>query len=135
MAGGRPSIYTPKLLEKARDYVLNYANYGDMIPSIAGLACELSISRDTCHAWAKDEDKPEFSDIIRDIAQAQERKLVNGGLSGDLNPQITKLVLAKHGYSDKQEIDHTSSDGSMSQQHNVTIELVKPNGANQSTDT
>lgn len=132
---GRPSIYTPGLLERARDYVLNYADYGDMIPSIAGLACELKISRDTCHSWAKDDDKPEFSDIIRDIAQAQERKLVNGGLSGDLNPQITKLVLAKHGYSDKQEIDHTSSDGSMSQQHNVTIELVKPNGSDQTTDT
>lgn len=132
---GRPSIYTPELLERARDYVLNYADYGDMIPSIAGLACELKISRDTCHAWAKDDDKPEFSDIIRDIAQAQERKLVNGGLSGDLNPQITKLVLAKHGYSDKQEIDHTSSDGSMSQQHNVTIELVKPNGSDQTSDT
>lgn len=132
---GRPSIYTPELLERARDYVLNYADYGDMIPSIAGLACELKISRETCHAWAKDEDKPAFSDIIRDIAQAQERKLVNGGLSGDLNPQITKLVLAKHGYSDKQEIDHTSSDGSMSQQHNVTIELVKPNGSDQTTDT
>ena len=123
MAGGRPSIYTPELLEKARHYVLNYADYGDQIPSIAGLACELSISRDTCHAWAKEEDKPEFSDIIRDIAQAQERKLLNGGLSGSFNPTIAKLVMSKHGYSEKSELDHTSSDGSMSP---TRIELVAP---------
>lgn len=109
MAGGRPSIYTPELLAKARDYVLNYADYGDQIPSIAGLACELSISRETCHTWAKDEEKPEFSDIVRDISQAQERKLLNGGLSGDFNPSIAKLVMTKHGYSDKLETEHSGS--------------------------
>lgn len=123
MAGGRPSIYTPELLAKARDYVENYADYGDLIPSIAGLACELKISRDTCHTWAKDEDKPEFSDIVRDISQYQERKLLSGGLSGDFNPTIAKLIMSKHGYSDKQEIDHTSSDSSMSP---TRIELVAP---------
>lgn len=109
MAGGRPSIYTPELLERARDYVLNYADYGDQIPSIAGLACELSISRETCHTWAKDEDKPEFSDIVRDISQAQERRLLNGGLSGDFNPSIAKLVMTKHGYTDKIETEHSGS--------------------------
>lgn len=109
MAGGRPSIYTPELLAKARDYVLNYADYGDQIPSIAGLACELSISRETCHTWAKEGDKPEFSDIVRDISQAQERKLLNGGLSGDFNPSIAKLVMTKHGYTDKLETEHSGS--------------------------
>jgi hypothetical protein len=37
----------------------------------------------------------------------QERTLLNGGLGKDFNPVITKLVLGKHGYSEKQEIQHT----------------------------
>jgi hypothetical protein len=41
----------------------------------------------------------------------QERKLTNGSLSNQLNPMIAKLMLSKHGYSDK--IDNVSSDGSM----------------------
>jgi len=35
------------------------------------------------------------------------------GLGGTMNAQITKLVLGKHGYSDKVEQDLTTSDGSM----------------------
>jgi hypothetical protein len=37
----------------------------------------------------------------------QERTLLNGGLGKDFNPVITKLVLGKHGYSDKQEEDNS----------------------------
>jgi len=44
----------------------------------------------------------------------QHRGLVNGGLSGKFNPAITKMMMTKHGYSDKQELAHTSPDGSMS---------------------
>ncbi|WP_415843310.1 terminase small subunit [Xenorhabdus thuongxuanensis] len=41
-------------------------------------------------------------------------KLINKGLTGDFNSTIAKMMLTKHGYSDKQEIDHRSPDGSMS---------------------
>jgi hypothetical protein len=92
---------------------VNFADHGDMIPSIAGLACVLGITRETCHAWARDPAKEDFSDILKQLAQAQERKLLSGGLSGNFNPTISKLVLARHGYSDRVETDHTSSDGSM----------------------
>ena len=30
-----------------------------------------------------------------------------------MNPTISKMLLAKHGYADKAEIDNTSSDGSL----------------------
>ncbi len=110
----RPTDYNKEILEKAADYAVNYADYGDAVPTIAGLACELDMHRDTLYAWAKDESKPEFSDIFKKVQQAQERKLVNGGLSGGFNPAVTKMMLTKHGYSDKQEIDHSSADGSMS---------------------
>jgi len=38
----------------------------------------------------------------------QERKLICNGLMGDFNPAITKMMLTKHGYSDKMETDITT---------------------------
>ena len=113
MAGGRPTKYSPEILELARDYVVNFKEYDDVVPTIAGLACELNIARDTIYDWSEQEDKQEFSDIIKVLMAYQERNLVNGGLSGGMNPMITKLMLAKHGHSDKTDIDHSSKDGSM----------------------
>lgn len=127
MAGGRPTKYTPELLEKCREYVYGgWEQCGDLIPSVAGLACELRIARDTLHAWANDDDKEEFSDIYKDLMSFQERKLLSGGLSGAFSGPITKLVMHKHGYTDKQEVDAKSSDGSMSPQAIERI-IVYPN--------
>jgi len=103
----RPTDYNQELLDKAQDYVENYESYGDAVPTIAGLACELGMHRETLYAWSKDESKTEFSDIFKKVQQAQERKLVNGGLAGGFNPAVTKMMLTKHGYSDKQEIEHS----------------------------
>ena len=104
--GGRPTLYTPELLVKANEYIDGgWEKAGDAVPTVAGLACELNICRDTCYAWGDEGEKPEFSDILRKIAQKQERKLVNGGLEGGFNAAVTKMMLTKHGYSDKQEID------------------------------
>lgn len=106
MAGGRPTKYNQGILDKANDYLENYDNdeYKDVIPSIVGLAIALEIHVDTCYDWAKQEDKKEFSDILRMCMTKQQHKLLNSGLSGEFNPNITKLVLGKHGYSDKQEL-------------------------------
>ena len=109
----RPTKYNEQILIDAQYYLENFEEVGDVIPTIAGLSCELKIARDTIYDWAKQDDKAEFSDIVKEIGSAQERKLINGGLSSSLNPMITKLLLSKHGYSEKQEIDHLSSDGSM----------------------
>lgn len=122
MAGGRPSKYNEDVLETARDYIINFADHDDIIPSIAGLACVIGVCRDTVHEWAKDENKPEFSDIIRQLSTAQERKLLNGGLSGACNPMISKLVLSKHGYQEKVQQDNISSDNSMTP--SLTVEVV-----------
>ena len=114
MPAGRPTDYTPELIAKAWEYANGGWEAVDTVPTVAGLACELNISRDTCYEWGKDAQKPEFSDILSKIAQTQERTLVNNGLKGDYNAPIAKMMLTKHGYSDKTEVDNTSSDGSMS---------------------
>ena len=113
MPGGRPRTYKPEMVKKARNYIDQHLDFGDPVPTVAGLACVLGVVRETCHAWAKDEDKPEFSHILRELAQKQERVLIANGLMGEFNAPITKMMLTKHGYSDRLENDHTSSDGSM----------------------
>lgn len=114
MPAGRPTDYTPELVAKAWGYAEGgWSAVGDPVPTVAGLACEIGVRRETCYAWAKDENK-EFSNILGKIAEEQERNLVRGGLGGDFNAPITKMMLTKHGYSDRIEQDNTSSDGSMS---------------------
>jgi hypothetical protein len=116
MTAGRPTVYGPEVLKKARGYLTSFKDMGDPVPSIAGLACVLGVVRETCHAWAKDPQKAEFSDILKELAQRQERELLSNGLAGNFNASITKMMMTKHGYSDKVEQDHTSSDGSMTPQ-------------------
>lgn len=106
---GRPTKYTPEALEKARDYLKNYREGGDVIPTVPGLALALGISRETVYAWSKDEDKEEFTEIYLKLMADQERQLVNSGLKGDFNSAITKMILTKHDYSDKVQTDNTHS--------------------------
>lgn len=102
--GGRPTNYSPVIVNKALDYLNNYGDYGKNIPSIARLAQVLDTTQKTLYEWAHHEDKPEFSKILCQIKQAQEIELLENGLSGDYNSNITKLVLGKHGYHDRQEV-------------------------------
>jgi len=108
----RPSEYNKEVLAIANEYLNNFnTKHQHVIPSIAGLAKVLKKSRDTLYDWAKHEDKKEFSNILRQIVSEQEFTLLNGGLSGEFNPAITKLVLGKHGYSDKQDQQITGANG------------------------
>tara|TARA_B100000795_G_C22407071_1_gene289367 strand:+ start:79 stop:450 length:372 start_codon:yes stop_codon:yes gene_type:complete len=116
----RPTKWSEEIEEKATRYIIDYQIYGDMIPSIEGMAEHLELHRDTLYAWAKDKDKG-FSDILGRCMQVQAKTLVNNGLNNTFNSAITKLVLGKHGYHDKMEQDITSSDGTMKP---TIIELV-----------
>lgn len=110
---GRPSKYNETTLEIAEDYLHNYEAYGCAFPSIIGLSLALDVHRDTVHAWGNDEDKPEFSDILEKINKLQQQVAWQKGLTGEYNANLVKLLLGKHGYSDKIEQDNTSSDGSL----------------------
>ena len=101
---GRPTKYNDQTIPITLDYLNNFKEYGDMVPSVAGLADYLEVCRETLYEWARHEDKSEFSDILKRILTRQEKTLFNGGLSGDFNSNIAKLALGKHGYSDKQEL-------------------------------
>lgn len=124
MRTGRPSEYTPDKLELARMYLEGgWQEQGDAVPQVAGLALAMGVDRTTVYDWAKDSSKPDFSYIFMRVQALQERGLINNGLRGDFNPAIAKMMLTKHGYSDKHEVDNTSSDGSMSP---TRIEITAP---------
>ncbi len=108
---GRPSKLTDELMEKAQAYLDNYLSNDDIVPSVAGLAVYLGVSKQTIYNYK--EQNSDFLDTLEAINAKQEQLLLKGGLVGDFNSTITKLMLVNHGYSDKQAIDHTSSDGSM----------------------
>ena len=103
----RPTKYRQEIVEKAQHYLDNYGEYGHKIPSTAGLALVLGLSRETLRLWSKDEDKKEFMGILEAINQKQECVLLDNGLDGTFNSTITKLVLGKHGYHDRPQQEGT----------------------------
>ena len=109
MSAGRPSKYTPELLKKAREYVDGAWKLDDAVPMIVSLALYCDISKETVYAWMKDPEKEEFSDIAKRVEALQEKYLSKGGLDNSFNANITKLLLSKHGYSDKHDVDVTSA--------------------------
>ena len=97
---GRPTKYTDQVLRKTEEYLTNYKETGDLIPSIAGLSQEIDITRETIHVWSNDKNKKKFSDMIQRLKAIQERSLLTGGLSSEFNTRIAQLCLSKHGYHD-----------------------------------
>lgn len=119
---GRPTQYTPELVQKVYDYVnacvdtveefhktrgQNSDSYERILnvklPSIEGLACHLMFSKDTIYTWAKEEGKEDFSDALEYLKVKQGEILLNNGLSAGYNPTIAKMLLASHGYVEKTE--------------------------------
>jgi len=102
---GRPKVYSPEVQAKADTYLEKNTR---VIPSATGLAVFLGIARSTIYKWAEIE--PKFSDTLDEILSNQELDALDGGLNGDFNPAISKLVLANHGYREKQESEITIKD-------------------------
>jgi DNA-binding transcriptional regulator YiaG len=121
---GRPTKYNDKILKDAEKYLLEcvdtteqvvtgesekFTSYKEKIkvnlPTIEGLAVYLNLSKDTLYHWEKEH--KEFSYVIEQLRGNQIKSLVNNGLSGDYNPTIAKVLLSKHGYSEKHDIEHS----------------------------
>jgi hypothetical protein len=130
MPGGRPSVLTSELIEKARKYIYTDGEpaawksvMGMVIPTIENFALYLCVHRDTVYSWERE--SKEFSDIVEAIRQDQASMLVSKGLSGEYNASIAKLLLSsKHGYVEKSETDLKSSDGSMSPKESADKTVV-----------
>lgn len=98
--GGRPTKYNQDVLMKTEEYIEQWETLGHKIPTIAGLAKVIDVSRERIAIWGQDKNKSEFNRMLSKLKAIQEEKLVNNGLDGTFNSAITKLVLSKHGYTD-----------------------------------
>lgn len=123
MTMGRPTKYSEELLKKARYYIKNWKTFGQCVPSNGSLGKHLGISRETVNVWRNDPEKIEFREILEKISTEQEVTLIDQGLVGEFNSNICKLMLGKHGYSDKQEI--TGRDGEPLDR-SWTVKIVRP---------
>ncbi len=118
MPTGRPSAfkkeYTKRLLEyfdvepyreverrqlnKRGEEFITYEDKPNDMPTLAGFAIEIGVSRQTLWNWAneKNEDgtlkRPEFFDACMRAKQFQEKYLVVNGTKGLINPQFSMFV-------------------------------------------
>lgn len=110
MPAGRPTKYGSAMQKRADAYVNGgHSACGDVVPSLAGLSCELDVTRQTLHNWAAE--YGQFLDTLARCKERQERLALSGGLINEYNSAIVKLLLANHGYSDKHQLEHSGPDG------------------------
>jgi hypothetical protein len=103
--GGCPLKCTPEVVAKVKEYVDGGWRAEDVIPQKYGLSEYVGVALNTLENWYKNKVDEEFLILYERVMPKQARELINGGLKGDFNPAITKMLLAKHGYSDKVETE------------------------------
>lgn len=114
---GRPTKYTPEIIEATKQYIENCSDtpadkLSDLpmqvnLPTIEGLAYEIKVNKDTINEWRKEHE--DFSVLIGELLAKQAKALVNNGLAGTYNPTIAKVLLTKHGYREGIDTDLTTN--------------------------
>jgi len=122
---GRPSKYNDDTVKKAKEYLEGIEKSDEAVPTVAGLSLALDVCRDTVYDWAGQEDKAEFSYIVKRLLAKQELMLASKGLEGDFNASMAKLMLSKHGYSEKQDVNlGNQGDQPFKTDTKITVEFV-----------
>jgi len=123
MPAGRPTKLTPELIKKAETYLDTcvdepvFNNSGSLaftkvsLPSQVGLAIYLGINNDTVAAWATgtSDIARRFSGIVKEITDAQHKRLTENALGGTYNARFAGMMAAKHGYAEKVQTEHSGS--------------------------
>ena len=121
---GRPTKYTPLHTQQIIDYFKEHAAYEVLEhptdptqkkvflikpKTLTGFAAAIGIDRGTLQRWANERDengelvKPDFHDAYNFAKTCEVAQLLEGGLAGVYNSNITKLMLKNHhGYRDVQ---------------------------------
>lgn len=121
MAGGRPSKYDPAFCEQIVEHMADGA-------SVSSFAAEIDVARSTINEWA--EVHQEFSEALSrakaKCAAWWEKVGRNLALTGEGSAPMTIFGLrnmAHEDWKERKEVDHQSSDGTMTPQspvYNIT---------------
>lgn len=120
---GRPMEYGSEVIDKTKRYIQDCIDepYQQIktegkdsttwenklkvkVPTKEGLALFLCVSRQTIYDWGKK--YPEFAELLEQMMAIQADRLVQGGLSGEYNSTISKVMLSNHGYVEKVQSDN-----------------------------
>ena len=88
------------MLGIVRKYAENSNEFGDKVPTVAGLAIQLGVSKFTLFHWA--EHKTELKQLLERLNTAQENILIQLAGTKQYSDAIAKLLLARHGYVEEQ---------------------------------
>jgi len=106
--GGPPEKYTEKKIRPIFEKYISGGWMGDdrAIPSVKHFATKVGTSRR--YLLQKAEKSEWLSHMIEDIKEVQRDTLINNGLLGKINSNITRLVLSQHGVHEKTQSDNTN---------------------------
>jgi len=77
------------------------------LPTIDWLAKYINVNKSTIYEWLKKSEYVEFSNLYNELMEEQAERLINMSLSNDYNSSISKLLLTKHWYIEKSEVEET----------------------------
>ena len=100
--GGRPTKYTPDVIDKLNKYLQEAVPENMAIPTVEGIALKLGISKNTLYQWAKK--NKEFQDALGKLKMMQKEALIKTGIFGgkEINQAIVGLLLkVNHNMQDK----------------------------------
>jgi len=101
----RKTKYNQLVIKQLHDYMLNYENEGDVIPTVEGFSDVIGVCKKTVYNWSQKPENKEFLHALRRLKTKQHRTLLNKGLMNQINPMLTKLMLINnHGYTEKKEV-------------------------------
>lgn len=113
------------MVAKAQEYIDTWESSDDPVPMLCGLAVHCGICTATVSVWQGNPENEAFAKVCARVKSEQERVLLQKGLTRQHDNSITKLMLMRHGYSDRQEIDHTTKGESINDEKKLTDDDLK----------
>ena len=105
----RPSEYKEEYIDKVDEYIAITGRENTSLPTIAGFAVYLDVTKKTIYNWSKEHE--DFLHSLDRILTKQEVQLIDDGIYGgkEVNSTIVKLLLMNnHGMRERK--DTTSGD-------------------------
>jgi len=110
--GGRPTKYTPEVIERLNEYLEFAIPENQEIPTVEGIALKLGVNKTTLYEWAKTHE--EFSNALEELKMKQKESLTKIGIFGgkEINATIVQLLLkVNHDMIETNRTELTGKDG------------------------
>lgn len=106
---GRPSKYNPDFINEVDKYLETTGKKQKHLPKIESFAIWLDVNKDTLYEWKKK--YKEFSDALEKIMRRQAEQLIDDGIYGgkEVNVTIIKLLL-QNNHGMKERLDQTTNE-------------------------